>query len=318
MNDEPKMRFTGIFLPAEILQMEELTPTDQILLAWIDALYCEERGGCFASNEYLASKLKLKINTLKILISKLVKLGLVERVSFDGRTRVIRSCISFRESWLRKPTRKEEDKSTSEVDLNQPQGLKRINPSGSSKSTPLIYIDKRENKEDIYSANAPEKYKSSTTKKKEKPPKITKVKHGSHVELSEDEYKTLCDKYTKDVTDDLIDRVNDYCESKGESYKSYAAAIRTFYKNRRPQTPTSSYKSANQDKDGNDIDEIRIANRQAWLDESNAIYKKAKQLDVYVYDGVTYVQIGDDKIYFDNKNFKESIGHVLRKKRFYG
>jgi hypothetical protein len=138
----PTPRFTGIFIPAEILEMEELTSTDVMLLSWIDALYCEKHGGCFASNDYFANKLRIKENTVKILISKLVDLGLVERISFDGRTRVIKSC---KEKWFKK----QKSQSTSDVDSNQPQGLNKINPSPLFKSTPPIYKDysKEDNKE---------------------------------------------------------------------------------------------------------------------------------------------------------------------------
>ena len=94
MEDEPKPRFTGIFIPVEILEMRELSPLDQILLSWIDALHCKEKGGCFASNEYLAERLNVKVNTIVKAIIKLRKMGLIEDVSFDGRRRIIRARIA--------------------------------------------------------------------------------------------------------------------------------------------------------------------------------------------------------------------------------
>ena len=135
----PTPRFTGIFIPAEILDHYDLSSTDMMLLSWIDALQCPKRGGCFASNEYFAKKLKLKENTVKILISKLVKLDLIERVSFDGRNRILRSC---KEKWYGKS----ESQSTAEVEKNQPQRLKKINPCPSLKSTPSYIYSKEERK----------------------------------------------------------------------------------------------------------------------------------------------------------------------------
>ena len=99
LKETPNPRFVGLFIPAEILEIEELTTTDHMLLAWIDGLQSKEHGGCFASNEYFAKKLRLKENTVKILITKLVDLGLVERLSFDGRQRILRTC---KEKWFSK------------------------------------------------------------------------------------------------------------------------------------------------------------------------------------------------------------------------
>jgi hypothetical protein len=104
-----------------------------MLLAWIDALYCKEHGGCYASNEYFAKKLRLKENTINILISKLVKLGLVERVSFNGRQRILRAC---KENW-----HKPKGQSQADCDLNHMQHVNRITGSISLESHPSLYID---------------------------------------------------------------------------------------------------------------------------------------------------------------------------------
>jgi len=57
-NQTPKARFTGIFIPVEILEMDDLSPTEWILLSWIDALHDKSHNGCFASNEYLSKNLR--------------------------------------------------------------------------------------------------------------------------------------------------------------------------------------------------------------------------------------------------------------------
>lgn len=147
---DPRPRFTGIFIPSEILEIESLGPSDIILLSWIDALHCKEKGGCYASNKYFSERLHLKENTIKVKISKLVDLGLVERVSFDGRERIIRSC---KENWYNRKDEstsevdQQNSQSTAEVDLNQRQGLKKINGRGSEKSTPLYIYSKEYSKD---------------------------------------------------------------------------------------------------------------------------------------------------------------------------
>lgn len=87
-------RFTGIFIPVEILEIEELTPLERILLSWIDALYNRSRGGCFATNKHLAEKMRVKENTIVKSLIKFRRLGLIEDVSFDGRQRVMRAKIA--------------------------------------------------------------------------------------------------------------------------------------------------------------------------------------------------------------------------------
>jgi hypothetical protein len=133
-NPYPSPRFTGLFLPVEILEMEELTPTDIMLLSWIDALYSKEHGGCFASNEYFVKRLRLKENTIRVLITKLVDLGLVERVSFDGRQRILRAC---KEKWFNRKSQSRSDR-----DLNHGLQVNIITPCPLLESPPPIYIEK--------------------------------------------------------------------------------------------------------------------------------------------------------------------------------
>ena len=110
----PKPRFTGVFLPVEIMELESLTYLDQILLAWIDALFCPDHGGCYAKNEYLAQKLRTKENTIAKAITKLRGMGLIKDVSFDGRNRVIRATIAEYVNQCQ---------SNAGLDLNPMQGL---------------------------------------------------------------------------------------------------------------------------------------------------------------------------------------------------
>lgn len=118
-NSIPNPRFTGIFIPVEILDMKELSPMEMMLLSWIDALYDKEKGGCWASNEYLAERLQVKENSIAKSISHLRSLGLIIDISFDGRTRVIRAVIN--------------------KIIEERQGWKKIQPCIGEKSNPSIY-----------------------------------------------------------------------------------------------------------------------------------------------------------------------------------
>src|SRR5215510_1550926 len=129
----PNARFTGIFIPREILEKEELTFFEMMLLSWIDALYCEQHGGCFASNEYLGKKLRgAKENTIAKSLTRLRKLGLIEDISFDGRKRVIRALISDHVNKIQ---------SRSGLEKNPTRVGKKSNPKLEKNPSPLLYVE---------------------------------------------------------------------------------------------------------------------------------------------------------------------------------
>ncbi len=142
--DDPKPRFTGIFLPVEILDKEELTLLDQVLLSWIDALFCKEHGGCFAKNDYLAKRLHVKENTIAKSIMKLRHMGLIEDISFDGRNRVMRATIG---------RHVDQCQSNAGLDLNPMQGLTKIQPSVGFKSN-ATYIERKEERKEEDTSSA--------------------------------------------------------------------------------------------------------------------------------------------------------------------
>jgi predicted transcriptional regulator len=59
---------------------------------------------------------------------------------------------------------------------------------------------------------------------------IPKKKIGTHVTLTEEDQLKLYELFGKTLVDDYIERVNDYCASKGTKYKDYAATIRNWIK----------------------------------------------------------------------------------------
>lgn len=141
---QPKPRFTGIFIPVEILELQELSLLDQMLLSWIDALYCRDYGGCFASNEYLATRLKVKVDTISKSLTKLKRLDLIKEVSFDGRRRVIKACVK---EFV------EKSQSYADQDLNPMQTRTKILGGLGEKSYAINIYKKEERKEDILPRN---------------------------------------------------------------------------------------------------------------------------------------------------------------------
>ena len=83
--------FKGVWMPKEIWLHPMLSIQAKALWAELSSLYNPERGGCYASDEYLANFLGLKKSRLHEVFKELRTQHLLEKVSFDGRTRVLKA-----------------------------------------------------------------------------------------------------------------------------------------------------------------------------------------------------------------------------------
>lgn len=140
--------FKGIWIPREIWLAKGLSNNEKILWAEIHSLHNRDRGGCFASNEYLMNFMDIKERRLQEMISNLKSFGLVVQVSFDGRERVIKAVVPPEGFEVRR----------AEVQKSAPLGCGKVHPSGAVNRTPPIYIDNKEdNKEYITPPIPPQK-----------------------------------------------------------------------------------------------------------------------------------------------------------------
>ena len=89
---EDSREFRGIWFPANVWLDKRLTAIEKIILLEVDSL--DGESGCYASNEYLAEFCQCGVSTVSRAISKLRELGYIEVASFDGRTRVLQSCLA--------------------------------------------------------------------------------------------------------------------------------------------------------------------------------------------------------------------------------
>ena len=85
--------FKGIWIPKEIWLDKRLNTIDKVILLEIDSLDAGE-DGCYASNQYLAEFCQCTATTVSTSISKLIKLGYVEVIKFDGRKRYLKSRVT--------------------------------------------------------------------------------------------------------------------------------------------------------------------------------------------------------------------------------
>lgn len=126
---EEKREFKGVWFPAEVWLDERLTALEKIILIEIDSLDGED--GCYASNEYLAGFCQCSQSKVSSAIAKLKRLGYIRVKSFDGRKRILESCLTVS---IGQTTKKEK---SDQQNLEQ-----RILVENTSETT-MSYISKR-------------------------------------------------------------------------------------------------------------------------------------------------------------------------------
>lgn len=300
---EPMPRFTGIFIPVEILEMKELTLFEMILLSWIDALYCPDHGGCYASNDYLGSKIgNAKENTVAKSLTKLRNLKLIEDVSFNGRIRVIRALIN-----------RYTDKAQSKSGLDKnPRGVGKKSKSELDFSPSSPYIDSKVDRKGERKEKTPHP---------PKPKKITKklILYGRHVSLKEGEYEELCKELTKPLVDHYIEQMNNYVPNRKQgAYRDYAAAIRQWH--RRDQTEGKLPKANNFQSQEDELE--RITSNRHWFRNFITQIKPPNQFEV-TGSYSDYVQFSNHernnssaKFYFKDADFQEKIKQESAKRLY--
>lgn len=83
--NNPVKEYTGVWIPAEVMESEELEPLDKLVYGEI-ASFRE----CYASNAWLAKRIKRSEATASRSVRKLIELGFVENCGFNGRFRIVR------------------------------------------------------------------------------------------------------------------------------------------------------------------------------------------------------------------------------------
>lgn len=89
--------FKGIWIPKEIWTSTELTFIEKAIFVEIDSLDGENH--CYASNSYFAEFIGCTQRKVSDAITKLKKLGCIEQISFDGRSRILKSNLL---TWVEK------------------------------------------------------------------------------------------------------------------------------------------------------------------------------------------------------------------------
>lgn len=88
----PERDFKGVFIPASVWLDERLNALEKVILTEIDSLDGEK--GCWAGNDYISQFCQCSASKVSKAVSKLIELGYVRVESFNGRKRVLRSCLA--------------------------------------------------------------------------------------------------------------------------------------------------------------------------------------------------------------------------------
>lgn len=84
----PRGLFTTFRIPVELKEHEGLTLTEAFVYALVKVF--DGREHCYAGNEYIGKLLDITPQKVSVSIKKLIELNILQKVSFDGRMRVIK------------------------------------------------------------------------------------------------------------------------------------------------------------------------------------------------------------------------------------
>lgn len=86
--------FKGVWIPKEIWLLNDISAIEKLLLVEIHSL--DNKDGCFAGNEYFSEFFGISIYAISRHIKKLKANGYIKQTFFDGRKRILKSCIDVK------------------------------------------------------------------------------------------------------------------------------------------------------------------------------------------------------------------------------
>lgn len=92
MNENVQREFKGIWIPREVWLDSRLNALDKVIFAEIDS-FSSIGKVCFQNNATIAEFCQCSESKVSKTVSKLIDLGYIRCVSFDGRKRYLQSCL---------------------------------------------------------------------------------------------------------------------------------------------------------------------------------------------------------------------------------
>lgn len=235
-------------IPANVRYDDELSANAKLLYGEITAL-CNEKGYCWASNDYFSQLYGKSKYTVSRWISSLSQKGYIqsEISKEDGNMRMLTPLLTKNATLLTKTAIGIDENRNTPIDENRKQNNTLLNNTVNSSS----YIESSNSNREEYKKN---KGKPHTPKKS-----YGKYKN---VLLSDDEYKLLIEQYGN--PEQLIERLDRYKEKSGKKYNSDYIAITDWVVEALKEDKEKKAKKKPEIDSTYDIEEI---NRRAMLNE---------------------------------------------------
>ncbi|RCG11000.1 helix-turn-helix domain-containing protein [Enterococcus faecium] len=204
-------------IPANVRYDKRLKPNTKLLYGEITAL-CNERGFCWEGNEYFADLYGVNKETISRWVSDLIKFGYLNReiIYKEGTNQIINRYL-------------------------------RINqyPIDEKRNTPIDEKVKDNNTSINNTFNNTKEYIRELPPSKKSKAKPVRHKYGEYknVLLSDEQMEKLKTEFPNDYQE-RIERLSEYCESSGKTYKNYLATIRSWARKEKsePKNASSGYK----------------------------------------------------------------------------
>ncbi|HAR1414009.1 TPA: helix-turn-helix domain-containing protein [Enterococcus faecium] len=188
-------------IPANVRYDKRLKPNTKLLYGEITAL-CNERGFCWAGNEYFADLYGVNKETISRWVSDLIKFGYLNReiIYKEGTNQIINRYLRINQYPIDEKV-KDNNTSINNTFNNTKEYIRELPPSKKSKAKPIRH------------------------------------KYGEYknVLLSDDQMEKLKTEFPNDYQE-RIERLSEYCESSGKTYKNYLATIRSWARKEKSET----------------------------------------------------------------------------------
>jgi len=190
-------------IPANVRYDQRLKPNTKLLYGEITAL-CNERGFCWAGNEYFADLYGVNKETISRWVSDLIKFGYLNReiIYKEGTNQIINRYLRINQYPIDEKRNtpidekvKDNNTSFNNTFNNTKEYIRELPPSKKTKATPIRH------------------------------------KYGEYknVLLTDEQMDKLKTEFPNDYQE-RIDRLSEYCASTGKTYKNYLATIRNWAK----------------------------------------------------------------------------------------
>lgn len=125
--NNPIKEYTGVWIPRAVMECQNLSAVEKIMYGEIASFEV-----CYASNAWFAKQIGITERNIKVHLAKLLKLGFIKKVGFNGRLRFLKAVRDFDVSST-KQEHSEEQKRSFPHHSRQDE----IITSGMAKSSPI-------------------------------------------------------------------------------------------------------------------------------------------------------------------------------------